>query len=185
MAVYCGSSTGGDAVFVRGAAELATVLLRKGIGVVYGGGGEGMMGVVADVMIQGGGEVIGVIPQSQAYRETAHAGVRDMRVVGSMHERKLLMANLADGFIALPGGTGTLEEIMEAFTWTKLGIHKKPCGLLNVAGFYDLLDDLLNSFVANGFLKEEHRKLLVIERDPEILLDTLLRRRENLRNYKF
>jgi len=143
------------------------------------------MGIMADEMIKGGGEVIGVIPQGLAYREIAHEGLTDRRVVGSMHERKLLMAELADGFIALPGGTGTLEELLEVFTWTKLGIHAKPCGVLNVGGFYDLLGELLDSFVRYGFLKEEHKELLVIEQDPEKLLDAMAKSEESLKTYKF
>ena len=152
---------------------------------VYGGGNAGLMGILADEMLKGGGEVTGVIPQGLAHREIAHEGVRDLLVVGSMHERKLLMSELADGFIALPGGTGTLEELLEAFTWTKLGIHAKPCGVLNAGGFYDLLGELLNNLVRHGFLKEEHRRLLVIERDPETLLEKLGQGEKNLGSYRF
>lgn len=161
------------------------MLLRKGIGVVYGGGSVGLMGIMADEMIKGGGEVIGVIPQGLAYREIAHEGLKDLRVVNTMHERKVLMAELADGFIALPGGIGTLEELLEALTWTKLGIHAKPCGVLNVGGFYDLLADLLDSIVRYGFLKEEHKRLLVIEQDPETLVEKVHKSGESLRQYRF
>lgn len=137
---------------------------------VYGGGNAGLMGVLADEMLAGGGDITGVIPQGLLYTEKAHAGLRDLRVVGSMHERKKLMADLADGFIALPGGTGTLEELLEVFTWTKTGIHHKPCGVLNVGGFYDLLGNMLDNFVHYGFLKQKHKEILVIEKDAATLL---------------
>jgi len=185
VAVYCGSSAGKDPAFARGARDLAGVLLRKGLGVVYGGGNVGLMGILADEMLKGGGEIVGVIPQGLAHREIAHEGLTELRVVGSMHERKLLMAEMADGFIALPGGTGTLEELLEALTWTKLGIHAKPVGVLNVGGFYDPLDDLLNSLVRHGFLKEEHQRLLVMERDPATLVENLAGMEEDLRSYRF
>jgi len=152
---------------------LAGVLLEKGLGIVYGGGSAGLMGIVADEMLKGGGEVVGVIPHSLLHLETPHGGVLDLRIVGSMHERKGLMSTLADGFIALPGGTGTLEELLEAFTWTKLGIQAKPCGVLNVGGFYDPLADLLNCLVGHGFLKEEQKSLLVVEEDPRKLVEKL------------
>jgi uncharacterized protein (TIGR00730 family) len=151
-------------------AALARLLVQEGIGVVYGGGGVGLMGALADAVITEGGEVIGVIPGALVDREIAHRDVIDMRVVGSMHERKALMAELADAFIALPGGLGTLEELFEVYTWAQLGLHQKPCGLLNVEGYYDGIEDFLAHAVTERFVREEHRKLLMIERDPAALL---------------
>jgi uncharacterized protein (TIGR00730 family) len=140
---------------------------------VTGGGRVGLMGVVADSAMDAGGDVIGVIPEALAAKEVAHAGLTELRVVGSMHERKALMAELSDGFVALPGGFGTLEEFFEVLTWAQLGLHPKPCGLLNVAGYYDPLLSLLDHAVQEQFLRSAHRALVIEEKDPERLLDRL------------
>src|SRR5271163_4044120 len=139
VCVYCGSNSGSLPAFAVAARELGAALARRGLGLVYGGGCVGLMGVVADAVVAQGGEVIGVIPEVLAKREMAHFGLKDLRVVGTIHERKALMAELADAFIALPGGFGTMEELCEALTWAQLGLHHKPLGLLNVAGYYDPL----------------------------------------------
>jgi uncharacterized protein (TIGR00730 family) len=170
ICVFCGASPGARPAYRDATAELARLLVRDGIGVVYGGGGVGLMGALADAVITEGGEVIGVIPRALVDREIAHRDVIDMRVVGSMHERKALMAELADAFIALPGGLGTLEELFEVYTWAQLGLHQKPCGLLNVEGYFDGIEDFLTHAVTERFLREEHRKLLMIERDQAALL---------------
>jgi len=173
LCVYCGSSVGARPGFAAAARELGTVLADRGIGLVYGGGNIGLMGVLADTMVAGGAEVIGVIPEALVAREVAHRSLTDLRIVGSMHERKALMAALADGFIALPGGLGTLDELFETLTWGQLGLHEKPCGLLNVAGFYDDLARLLDRLVAERFVHLDHRAMLVVETDPARLLDRL------------
>ena len=158
----------------REAAEgLARAMVTRGIGLVFGGGGVGLMGVLADAVIAAGGHAIGVIPHALVAREIAHTALPDLRVVGSMHERKATMAELADGFIALPGGFGTFEEFCEAITWTQLGLHRKRCGLLNAAGFYDPLLALFDRAVADGFLKAANRSLVADDTDPAALLDKL------------
>lgn len=153
---------------------MGVVLSRRGIGLVYGGGSVGLMRVVADTVIKEGCEVIGVIPEALAIKEVAHQGLKDLRIVGSMHERKALMAELSDAFIALPGGYGTLEEFCEVLTWAQLGLHRKPCGILNVKGFYDPLLSFLDHAVSEGFVREVHRSLILVEQDPERLLDKLI-----------
>ena len=173
ICVFCGASPGARSEYSEATAELARLLVHEGIGVVYGGGGVGLMGVLADAVITEGGEVIGVIPRALVDREIAHRDVIDMRVVGSMHERKALMAELADAFIALPGGLGTLEELFEVYTWAQLGLHRKPCALLNVEGYYDGIEDFLAHAVTERFVREEHRELLLIEQDPRALLDRI------------
>ena len=140
---------------------------------VYGGGGVGLMGVLADAVLAEGGEIIGVIPRALVDREIAHRDVADMRVVGSMHERKALMAELADAFIALPGGLGTLEELFEVYTWAQLGLHRKPCALLNVEGYYDGIAGFLANAVEERFLRQEHREMLMVEREPRALIERL------------
>jgi uncharacterized protein (TIGR00730 family) len=147
-------------------------LAERGIGLVYGGGNIGLMGVAADSALAAGAEVIGVIPEALLARELGHSGV-DLRVVGSMHERKALMAELADGFMALPGGFGTFEEFCEVLTWAQLGIHPKPCGLLNIAGFYDPLLRLFDHAVDEGFVRRKHRALVLEDSDPGALLDRM------------
>lgn len=146
---------------------------RRGLGVVYGGGCIGLMGEVADAALAEGGEVIGVIPEALLARELGHQGLTELRVVGSMHERKALMADLSDAFVALPGGFGTFEEFCEVLTWSQLGLHQKPCGLLNVEGYYDPLLALFDQAVAVELLRAEHRAIVLEERDPERLLDLL------------
>jgi uncharacterized protein (TIGR00730 family) len=173
ICVFCGASPGARPEYREATAELARVLVGEGIGVVYGGGGVGLMGALADAVIAEGGEVIGVIPRSLVDREIAHRDVVDMRVVSSMHERKALMAELAGAFIALPGGLGTLEELFEVYTWAQLGLHRKPCGLLNVEGYYDGIADFLGHAVTERFVREEHRELLMIESDPGALLERI------------
>ena len=173
ICVYCGSNTGNRPIYREMADALGALLAQRGIGLVYGGGNVGLMGIVADAALAGGGEVIGVIPGALADREIAHAGVTDLRVVDSMHTRKALMAELSDAFIAMPGGVGTFEEFFEAVTWTQLGVHRKPCGLLNVGGFYSPLAAFIDQAVTEGFIKPIHRAMIVVDDDPERLLNSL------------
>ncbi len=170
LCVFCGANAGRGTQYREAAVRLGTVLARSGVGLVYGGAAIGLMGALADAAAAAGGEVIGVIPQTLVDREVAHRGIADLRVVGSMHERKALMAELADGFIALPGGVGTLEELFEVWTWTHLGLHRKPCALLDVDGFYRGLAAFLDHVDSEGFLREGVRSMLLIDDDPERLL---------------
>jgi uncharacterized protein (TIGR00730 family) len=172
LCVYCGSSTGNDPAYKHAAAKVGETLARQGIGVVYGGGHVGLMGVLADAALAAGGEVIGVIPVALQQKELGHSRVTELHVVDSMHERKQMMADLADGFISLPGGIGTLEELFETFTWLQLGYHHKPVGLLNVGGFYNDLLVFLEKTVRAGLLKQEHLDSLIVAED----LTTLLKR---------
>ncbi|MCG8432579.1 MAG: TIGR00730 family Rossman fold protein, partial [Gammaproteobacteria bacterium] len=164
---------GKNASYLKAAASLGSLLADRGIGLVYGGGRVGLMGAVADAALKKGGEVIGVIPEFLCRKEVAHQGVQDMRVVNSMHERKALMADLSDAFVALPGGFGTLEELLEISTWTQLGVHAKPCGLLNVAGYYDGLLQQLTHAVEEQFIKPAHANLVQIAESAEDMLDRL------------
>ena len=173
VCVFCGSSPGARPAYAEAAEELATLLVADGIGVVYGGGGVGLMGKLADAVLGQGGEITGVIPHALVDREIGHSGVHDMRTVGSMHERKALMAELSDAFVALPGGIGTLEELVEVFTWSQLGLHRKPCGLLDVEGYYEELAAFLDHAVRERFLREEHRSTLIVEREPAALLERM------------
>ncbi len=173
IAIYCGSSRGLDPIFSNAAAELARYFVQQGIGIVYGGGNVGLMGVIADAALAAGGEVIGVIPESLMAKELGHGGVSELRVVRSMHERKQMMVDLSDGFIALPGGFGTLDELFETLTWLQLGFHGKPVGLLNVSGFFDHLLTFLDHMSDTGFLKTEHRASLLMETDPAALLSAM------------
>jgi hypothetical protein len=170
ICVYCGSSTGRDPAYREAAITLGTLLAQRGIGIVYGGGHVGLMGAVADAAMGAGGEVIGVIPDALEAREIGHRDITELRVVGSMHERKLQMANLSDAFIALPGGVGTIEEVIEIFTWLQLGLHRKPVALLDVNGYWTRLTALLDHGVGEGFIKPEHRAMLLIDSDPGALL---------------
>jgi uncharacterized protein (TIGR00730 family) len=173
--VFCGSSTGINPAFADSARVLGSELARRGIGLVYGGGNVGLMGLLADAALAGGGEVIGVIPRGLVARELAHGGITKLHVVNSMHERKALMASLADAFVALPGGFGTLEEFCEAVTWTQLGVHAKPCGLLNVDGFYDALLAFFSHALAEQFLRPTHGEIVVADADAGRLIDRLKR----------
>lgn len=173
LCVFCGSKVGTDDRYRAAATEFGQLLVREGIGLVYGGGSVGLMGVIADAVLGEGGEVIGVIPESLATEELLHPRVTDMRVVPSMHARKALMAELSDGFVAMPGGFGTFEEFFEVVTWSQLGLHRKLTGLLNVGGYYDPLVRLVDHAVQEGFIKPKHRGLLVIEERPDVLLSRL------------
>jgi uncharacterized protein (TIGR00730 family) len=173
VCLYAGSNPGNDLIYAQAARELADLLAERGIGLVYGGGRVGLMGVLADTALAAGGEVIGVMPQALVDREIAHEGLTELRVVASMHERKALMAELSDAFVAVPGGIGTLEELIEIYTWSQLGIHAKPCGVLNVDGYYDHLAAFLDHAVAAGFLKAEHRAVLSVASEPGELLERL------------
>jgi uncharacterized protein (TIGR00730 family) len=171
ICVYAGSNPGAHPAYAEAADALARTLAGRGIGVVFGGGRVGLMGTLADGALAAGGEVVGVIPQDLMDREVGHTGLSDLRVVGSMHERKALMAELSDGFVALPGGIGTLEELIEIYTWSQLGLHHKPMGVLNVRGYYDALAALLDHAVAEGFLRAAHREALHVADTPEALLE--------------
>jgi uncharacterized protein (TIGR00730 family) len=160
LAVFCGAHTGNGDGYIEIAACVAREIVQRNIGIVYGGGRVGLMGVIADTALQAGGEVVGVIPESLASEEIAHGGLTQLHIVGSMHERKALMADLSDGFIALPGGFGTMDEFCEILTWAQLRIHDKPVGLLNSAGYYDELLALFDKMVAQGFLSERNRALV-------------------------
>ena len=173
LCVFCGSSVGANPAFAEAATALGTLLADRRIGLVYGGGNVGLMGVIADAALAAGGEVIGVIPRSLADREIAHTGCTELRIVDSMHTRKAMMADLSDAFVAMPGGVGTFEEFFEAITWTQLGLHRKPCGLLNVAAFYTPLAIFIDQAVSDGFIKAVHRAAIVVDDDPARLLDTL------------
>jgi uncharacterized protein (TIGR00730 family) len=170
VCVFCGSSPGARQEYVETAGALGRALARNSMGLVYGGGKVGLMGVVASAAMNAGGEVIGVIPRDLVNKEVAHNGITELRVVDSMHERKALMAELSDGFIALPGGMGTIEEFFEAVTWSQLGIHEKPCGILNVCGYYDKAIDFLDYAVCEEFVSPVSRSLVLVENDPEALL---------------
>ena len=171
ICVYCGSSPGRNPRFIQAAQELGEALVGRGIGLVYGGAGIGVMGAVANAVLGLGGEVIGVIPKALDAKEVAHTGLTEQHVVASMHERKALMAELSDGFIALPGGWGTFEEIFEALTWAQLGFHQKPCGLLNESGYYDHLAAFIEHTIDEQFVKPEHRAMLITSADANVLLD--------------
>lgn len=173
LCVFCGSNTGDSPHYRNETERLADAMVSMQIDLVYGGGGVGLMGVLADAVLRRGGHVIGVIPDALVAREVAHPGLPDLRVVPSMHERKAVMASLADAFVALPGGFGTFEELFEALTWTQLGLHAKRCGLLNVNGFYDPLLALLDQSVRAGFLKPGNRELLSVATEADVLLDLL------------
>lgn len=170
LCVFCGSNSGSSAAYANAAVAMGRLLVERGIELVYGGGNIGLMGVLADAMLEADGRVIGVIPESLMAREVGHLGLTDLRIVKSMHERKALMSDLSDGFIAMPGGFGTFEEFCEVVTWSQLGIHAKPCGLLNIENYYDSLLGLFDHAVSEGFLRKENRRLVVADRDPAGLL---------------
>ena len=173
ICVYCGSNFGDRDSYLEAAQSLAAEMAVQGITLVYGGGNVGLMGAVADAALAAGGKVIGVMPQALVDKEIAHTGLSGLRVVESMHERKSLMAELADAFIALPGGLGTLEEFCEVATWTQLGFHQKACGLLNIEGFYDGLLAFLNHATAEKFIRSEHRAIVLSGKDPMELIEKL------------
>ena len=176
ICVFCASSRGRDERLLAAAHDFGRLLASRGQRLVYGGGRVGLMGALADGALAGGGEVVGVIPEAMVGRELAHEGITDLRVVDSMHERKATMAELADAFVALPGGIGTLEELFEIWTWGQLGLHRKPCGLLDLDGYYAQLLAFLGHAEASGFIGADTMRLLVVERDPERLLAELASR---------
>ena len=174
ICVYCGSNAGSKPVYTERAIALGDRIARDGMRLVYGGGNVGLMGILADTARAAGGEVIGVIPRGLVAKEVAHTELADLRVVESMHERKALMADLSDGFIAMPGGYGTFEEFCEILTWTQLGLQRKPCGILNVEGYYDHLLQMFDHAVAEQFVKPVHREMFIADAKPDALLERLL-----------
>jgi uncharacterized protein (TIGR00730 family) len=170
LAIFCGSNPGARPDYVEAARSLGRLLCAQRIGIVYGGSNVGLMAALADAMLDDLGDIIGIIPRMLVEREVANTALADLRIVDSMHERKAMMAELADGFIALPGGIGTLEEFFEIWTWGQLGMHNKPCGLLNVAGYFDPLLEFLDRAVAEKFVRDVHRKMVIVESDPAVLL---------------
>lgn len=177
ICVFCGSSSGDDPAYAAAAAEMGRQIARGGRRLVYGGGSVGLMGIVADAALGAGGQVVGVIPQTLVEREVGHRGLTEQHVVDTMHERKALMSELSDAFIALPGGIGTLEEFFEVWTWALLGVHAKPCGMLNAAGYFDPLLEFVNAAVRRGFLRSEYASLVLIDDSPGRLLDRLAQHR--------
>jgi uncharacterized protein (TIGR00730 family) len=175
VCVFCGSKAGVQPVYAAAAAELGRLLVQHDAGLVFGGGHIGLMGVIADAVLAAGGEVIGVIPQALVDKELAHPGVREMHIVETMHQRKAVMADLSDAFVALPGGFGTCDEFFEIITWRQLHIHEKPVGLLNTAGFFTPLLAWIDHVVREGFVKQRHRDLLLVSQTPHDLLGRLLR----------
>jgi uncharacterized protein (TIGR00730 family) len=175
VCVFCGASSGRSPLYAEVARAFGETLARRGLGLVYGGGRVGLMGAVADGALGGGGQVTGVIPQALVDRELAHAGLGELHVVGSLHERKALMAELSDAFVALPGGFGTLDELMEQLTWSQLGLHAKPVGLLDVAGFWRPLIELARHITGEGFVRESDLAAIAVGADADLLLDRLAR----------
>ena len=173
LCVFCGTNTGSRPDYRTAARELGTLLAEEGIELVYGGASVGIMGELADAVQEGGGHVTGIIPQQLIQKEAAHRGIQDLIVVASMHQRKSQMADLSDGFIALPGGIGTLEGFLEILTWGQLGIHAKPCGILNIAGYFDALTAFLDHAVKEDFLTKAHRQTVMVESTPKALLERL------------
>ena len=171
ICVFCGSSAGGGTAYVDAARRMGDALARRGLGLVYGGARIGLMGAVADEVLAKGGQVMGVIPRALAKKEVAHCGLTDLRIVESMHERKAILADLADGFVAMPGGFGTLDEMCEALTGGQLGLHDKPCGLLNVDGYFDRLLAFFDHASGQGFVQPEHRGMVLVSSDADGLLD--------------
>ncbi|MBW4693514.1 MAG: TIGR00730 family Rossman fold protein [Lyngbya sp. HA4199-MV5] len=172
ICVFCGSNLGTRPAYKLAAQALGQALVKRGLGLVYGGGNVGLMGTIADAVLAAGGKAIGVIPQALVEKELAHKGLTQLHIVSSMHERKAMMADLSDGFIALPGGFGTFEEFFEVLTWAQLGFHQKPCGLLNIEGYYDRLIALADHATAEQFVRPAHRSLILEAQDPDRLLDT-------------
>lgn len=184
VCVFCGSCSGSKAIYRETATAMGQAIAKRGMRLIYGAGNVGLMGIVADAAIKAGGEVIGVIPKFLVDKEVAHFGLTEMIIVNSMHERKARMADLADAFVALPGGFGTFEELCEVLTWSQLGLHNKPCGILNVAGYYDPLLALFDQAVTEQFLRSEYRSLVVSATDVDQMLKELESyRRENLQKW--
>ncbi|MFT4720396.1 MAG: hypothetical protein ACI9SB_001567 [Candidatus Azotimanducaceae bacterium] len=175
ICVYCGSSTGKSPEYLQSASVLAKEMVKRNIGLVYGGANVGIMGEIANTMLANGGDVTGVIPQALVDKEVGHFGLTELKIVGSMHERKAIMADLSDGFIALPGGLGTLEELFEVLTWAQLGFHHKPCALLNIKQYYESLSVFLDHAVNEEFVKPIHREMLLVASDPSQLLNAMER----------
>ena len=173
LAVYCGSATPADPTYIEGARALGLAFAERGIGLVYGGGRTGLMGAIADGALEGGGEVIGVIPQALVDAEVAHRGLTELHVVSGMHQRKQMFTDLSDGFVTIPGGTGTMDELWEALSWAQLGYHADPVGLLNTAGYYDHLIAFWEKMGEVGFLRPQHRDLLIVADTLEVLLDRM------------
>lgn len=173
LCVFCGSSSGTRPIYAEAAAQLGRALSKSKIALVFGGGRVGLMGILADSVLVAGGQAIGVMPRALVEKEIAHASLTELHVVESMHQRKALMADLADAFLLLPGGFGSWEEFCEVLTWLQLGIHRKPCAILNVAGYYDGLLDLADHALAEGFLRPTHRKMLIVEQHTQVVLAQL------------
>jgi len=171
ICVFCGSSRGSDEIYIDAARQLGRILIKHNIGLVYGGGGVGLMGEIANTFMEKGAEIIGVIPRDLFEKEVACSGLSDLRIVNSMHERKSLMIELSDGFIALPGGFGTIEEFFEVLTWAQLGIHGKPCGILNIRGYFNYLIEFLDHMVNQKFIGKEHRSMVLIAGNPAELIN--------------
>ena len=174
VCIFCGSYKGSQPIYMTAAHDMGKGLAQRDLGLVYGGGRVGLMGAVADGTLAGGGKVIGIIPQSLVDRELAHTGLSELRVVGSMHTRKAIMAEIADAFIAMPGGFGTLDELFEIITWAQLGFHHKPIALLNVGGYFDPMLTFIEHMATEGFIKPEHRNAMLVKNTVDDLLDTLL-----------
>jgi uncharacterized protein (TIGR00730 family) len=176
ICIYCGSAAGTNPEYIETARRVGTILARRGLGLVYGGGRVGLMGIVADAVLKNGGRVVGVIPEALASEEVAHDGLTELQVVADMHQRKALMARRADAFLTLPGGIGTFEEFFETLSWAGLKLHHKPMGLLNVAGYFDPLIGLLDHGVAERFVRKDFLDLLVVSAEPEAIIDELANR---------
>jgi uncharacterized protein (TIGR00730 family) len=176
VCVYCGSSVGRNPLYATAAAQVGSALARSGAGLVYGGGCVGLMGITADAVLEGGGRVIGIIPEALASKEIAHHGLSELHVVGDMHERKALMARLSSAFLTLPGGIGTYEEFFETLSWASLHFHDKPMGVLNVAGYFDPLLALIDHGLTEGFMKPDHRRLLTVSDSPDQLVSEIVQR---------
>ncbi len=174
VAVYCGSASPADPVYIEAARHVGRTLAQRDIGIVYGGGKLGLMGAVADAALEAGGEVIGVIPELLVNAEVAHRGCTELHVVGTMHERKARFTDIADGFINLPGGTGTMDELWEALSWAQLGYHTDPVGLLNIAGYYDKLVEFWEHMGKVGFVRPQHQNMLIVDTTLEGLLDKMI-----------
>lgn len=180
LCVFCGSSPGNDSTFVETAERTGRLIAEQGMELVYGGGGRGLMGAVADGALGANGKVIGIIPRHLFKREGLHHGLTRLEAVDTMHQRKAMMAELSDGFLALPGGIGTMEELFEIWTWTQIGVHGKPCGILNVDGYYDGLLSFLDGMVDRGFLAQSHRDVVLVDDDPASLIERVVAHRPQI-----